>query len=844
MTFADSTITRLHIVGPPGLLHYMAAMRLYTFRDSVHISPVEASMTPSPSPEPVFQDSNVTIYGLPIFPHTPTIAVTSSESSGEIETGQKRKRSRSPDSPTKRPAFGGSPSFKSREESVDPPNETGQKRQRSRSPNSPEKRPELVRSPSVERRQESVDMPPELLVGEKADEWRRRVIDYMFPGTNVQPARVLQDRDSFLPKTWKRSQNSSRQGSVSPRSATITETPSRRPRARLPPGFRDRLPKFVRETKIHPTLAYVIVGPRIRGKFDAKAAKELGVPNGPLRAELTKGNSITFKVEVDGEMIERVVRPEDCIGESESPGVALIFDIPTPAHIPSLIASFQEPFYAKFRSHRPEDFKDHAVRSIYHILGNDVIEDPRYIEFMNGFSPNAHHVISSRKHSPDPVTFTSVALSQIRMNQLDSDIFTIPHYSLSPKYKLKSIPNIPSNSSILAAGQSFNMRNSTCTTAPELRDTFHKTVTSNKPILLPRETQYLFRNAKANVNDRISSGNVPTPKGSDVKVISLGTGSAVPSKYRNVSSTLLQIPKWGNILLDIGEGTWGQLARQFGLNDEVPNNVWDFLRDLKCIFLNPPPSSPLYLVTIRPVHMYLRELSDIQDLGLDDPSGNGIVTVMSEALHWKSQGQYMTYGQWQVGGSEPWTDIRLSELNARDMCEALGLKSFNTVDVRHNTRCYGAVIKHEDGWSVVFSGDTLPANSLASAGDGATLLIHEATMADDQQQLAFAKGHSTFGQAIDIGMRMKAENILLTHFSARFPKMPSSALRSRNDGDSAPFVALAFDSASYRIGDMWKGKHYVKALEQSFRATLLEEGDEEDIEQEEKALAGMDVAVD
>ena len=107
------------------------------------------------------------------------------------------------------------------------------------------------------------------------------------------------------------------------------------------------------------------------------------------------------------------------------------------------------------------------------------------------------------------------------------------------------------------------------------------------------------------------------------------------------------------------------------------------------------------------------------------------------------------------------------------MCRALGLESFHTVDVYHRTRCYGAVLKHIDGWSIVyvgfvysfvliltgvapiprFSGDTQPTNTLVHAGKGATLLIHEATMADDQLEMARKKAHSTFGQAIDIGRR-------------------------------------------------------------------------------------------
>ena len=54
---------------------------------------------------------------------------------------------------------------------------------------------------------------------------------------------------------------------------------------------------------------------------------------------------------------------------------------------------------------------------------------------------------------------------------------------------------------------------------------------------------------------------------------------------RPVSSTLVQIPGWGNVLLDTGEGTWGQLVRLFGRDDPAAG-VWEALRDLKCIFIS------------------------------------------------------------------------------------------------------------------------------------------------------------------------------------------------------------------------------------------------------------------
>ena len=53
-----------------------------------------------------------------------------------------------------------------------------------------------------------------------------------------------------------------------------------------------------------------------------------------------------------------------------------------------------------------------------------------------------------------------------------------------------------------------------------------------------------------------------------------------------MSGTLIQIPGHGSILLDCGEGTWGQLARTFGDDPARASGVWHVLRDLKCIFLS------------------------------------------------------------------------------------------------------------------------------------------------------------------------------------------------------------------------------------------------------------------
>jgi len=176
-----------------------------------------------------------------------------------------------------------------------------------------------------------------------------------------------------------------------------------------------------------------------------------------------------------------------------------------------------------------------------------------------------------------------------------------------------------------------------------------------------------------------------------------------------------------------------------------------------------------------------------------------------------------------------WKSLDHSRKAAQMMCHALGLGRLNTVDVLHRTKAFGLVLTHQDGWRLVYSGDTMPSDTLAQAGEGATLLIHEATMGDDQEEMAHAKAHSTISQAIDVARQMRAQHVLLTHFSSRYPTMPryfASSPRGE-DPDRRPTIALAMDHACIRVGDLWKMETYFPAIQQSFR-DIADEGDEQE----------------
>jgi ribonuclease Z len=60
----------------------------------------------------------------------------------------------------------------------------------------------------------------------------------------------------------------------------------------------------------------------------------------------------------------------------------------------------------------------------------------------------------------------------------------------------------------------------------------------------------------------------------------LGTGSACPAKYRNVSGHWLQLNERKSVMVDCGEGTYGQLKVFAG-----PERIVDVLLNLSAIFI-------------------------------------------------------------------------------------------------------------------------------------------------------------------------------------------------------------------------------------------------------------------
>ena len=132
----------------------------------------------------------------------------------------------------------------------------------------------------------------------------------------------------------------------------------------------------------------------------------------------------------------------------------------------------------------------------------------------------------------------------------------------------------------------------------------------------------------------------------------------------------------------------------------------------------------------------------------------------------------------------------------------------------------------------------MPCSSLVEAGDGASQGTQHRQSGCRRRQavrvlnppvmLPFCSSSEWWH-----GCRMNTK-MLLTHFSTCYPRMPmylsrpgSPARRQKSSSGEGPVMAPMLDHAWVRVGDMWKLRAYVCAIEQSFHDTF--EGDSESV---------------
>ncbi|KAG0069504.1 Zinc phosphodiesterase ELAC protein 2 [Linnemannia elongata] len=480
---------------------------------------------------------------------------------------------------------------------------------------------------------------------------------------------------------------------------------------------------------------------------------------------------------------------------------------------------------------------------IVHLGGHSVMSHPEYKAWMQRFGPETQHIIANQEYCSQKLIWRSQAQSCYKLSALDSNIFPLPYYNNTPTHVLSAdLQDLGVKADLAESMMTYLLEPSTglerSEVIPPLELFKDHSSLKNSPKDYLREYYNLAMKAQEEIAKEKAFGPTEVP-GKDVVLTALGTGSSHPSKYRNVSATIVETPKHGTFLLDTGEGTYGQMFRQFGgyrMSADQANSVDDRIKNLKGIFIShlhadhhlgivtlidrwnqfrTADTDPLYLIAPLKFNSFLQELSDTQDFGYQN-----VRYIQSEDIvHWRQLQHDHRY--------------RIARPALMSLFETSGFKDIQTVDVIHCPWAYGISMTHKDGWKIVYSGDTRPSQNLVEAGQGATVLLHEATFEDDMEEEALKKRHSTTKEAIMVGEGMEAKHTLLTHFSQRYPKIP----RFDADGKST-IIGICFDLMSVRFGEIEHLAKFLPALEVLYspQSDEAKEGEEEDNDAELKIL--------
>lgn len=236
------------------------------------------------------------------------------------------------------------------------------------------------------------------------------------------------------------------------------------------------------------------------------------------------------------------------------------------------------------------------------------------------------------------------------------------------------------------------------------------------------------------------------------------------------------------ILLDCGEGTFGQLVRFYGTEGVIP-----ILSKLKAIYVSHLhadhhiglvgfltgrrdlltrvniPCERIYLFAPKQISWWL----NMYNIRFENIS-NEVILISNTSLN---LGNHSCPNEYE-----------------KEMLEKMKLLSIDTIPVRHCPNAFGVAIQTLSDHKITYSGDTMPCQDLVQLGMNSDLLIHEATMEDELEHEAKIKMHSTTSQAIQIGKDMNAKFILLTHFSQRYARVPRISVNIANN------VGIAFDN--------------------------------------------------
>lgn len=518
---------------------------------------------------------------------------------------------------------------------------------------------------------------------------------------------------------------------------------------------------------------------------------ERGVPPGPLLGKLKAGEDIVL---ADGTTVlsSDVKLPDD-------PGpVFIVVECPSLDYIENLV---NNPILSR---HQVTASKEEDTASlIVHFTPQNVMNDSRYKQWMEKFSMSCQHLILNEENSC--MGSTAVHRIQYKLNLLHSGLFPLlGDKSIATDKNMLDSEN-SGESEVISSNTTNNMKDvEFCTYRGQTLDCVHlrpRTLWEREGLLSLTPKIYLeevyvmdgFSDTLKDVKEQMKqiSGSIVSQRRGP-RITFLGTGSSIPNKTRNTSGILLHLNDSECILMDCGEGTWGQIVRLYG-----PEKADLVLLGMKAIYISHLHADHhiglIGLLKARRAAIERNTPTDsVKPIYLFAPQ-----QIMSWLSHYHWNFEPITQEILLVqNGLLDLKKYSINEELERRILRELNMSVINTVRVRHCPNAFGVAFSHKDNWKLTYSGDTMPCYELVELGKYSDVLIHEATMEDELVDEARVKQHSTTSQAIDIGRKMEAKFTLLTHFSQRYAKIP---LINENFSSN---VGIAFDNMQVYLHEL------------------------------------------
>jgi ribonuclease Z len=583
-------------------------------------------------------------------------------------------------------------------------------------------------------------------------------------------------------------------------------------------------------------LSYIFTTPPIQGKLLVDKAKQMGIPPGPLYGQLKSGKAVTFVNPKTGEE-ERVESKE--VVEVGSPGVAVAI-----LYYPDLNVLDQLKGSESLSKLLPDNTQSNTntptIELMVHITSRASFDSTQCSSWRANLSQEIQHVFLDTdlpaSVDDDPGTpFHSTSAGATCRSKLSSDIFASPCAvsDVQPRSELdiqeasrvtKAVPLL--EYTIIPRGKKGFSN--------QQRNQQHRCHVDHKLLEL-LESSRAVDLAREAVDDGIKSPE-------EGEIIFTGTGSAIPCKHRNVSGIYLQMSNRNGMLLDIGEGTVGQLARA-----KHHEKLEDILRRIRAVWISHPHADhhlgilrllaernellgdrekPIVVIAPTNLRSFLKEYEDV-----DPHLAGSYVFLDCRDVSYKAQASWLSTEQQQY--NQAIYDRLRTEL---------GITGVQSVPVQHCAHSYAVELRGTSFGTVAYSGDCRPSRNFAAAALNADLLIHEATFTDGMEAEASLKRHCTVGEALEIGSLMKAKAVVLTHFSQRFPKIPPLSGSDASSSNTDVPVVFAFDYMKLTPTNLLSASKITPALRLLYpEDTTVDEDDEveEAVGSEALAIPGL-----